>query len=126
MKLIKVMNERRTKFVRVIILWGISYTHSATAGYRNRVSPTNCYSSKDQGWFNCKYQLEIGHSVGFINPILYKLSAQNGIFHDIAIGNNNITNGNGAYKATLGWDACTSLGSPEGTKLMNTLENFHS
>ncbi|MFK4434509.1 protease pro-enzyme activation domain-containing protein [Bacillus sp. RC54] len=69
---------------------------------------------------------KLGHSVGFINPVLYKLSAQNGIFHDITIGNNNITNGNGAYKASSGWDACTGLGSPDGTKLMNALENFHS
>lgn len=68
---------------------------------------------------------KLGHSVGFINPVLYKLSDQNGIFHDITIGNNNITNGNGAYKATSGWDACTGLGSPDGTKLMNALENSH-
>ncbi|PED02866.1 peptidase S53 [Bacillus cereus] len=69
---------------------------------------------------------KLGHSVGFINPILYNFSAQNGIFHDITKGNNNITNGNGAYKASSGWDACTGLGSPDGTKLMNALENFHS
>ncbi|PGC22801.1 peptidase S53 [Bacillus pseudomycoides] len=69
---------------------------------------------------------KLGHSVGFINPVLYKLSAQAGIFHDITMGNNNITNGNGAYKASSGWDACTGLGSPDGTKLMNALENFHS
>ncbi|HFU7058100.1 TPA: protease pro-enzyme activation domain-containing protein [Bacillus cereus] len=69
---------------------------------------------------------KLGHSVGFINPILYNFSAQNGIFHDITMGNNNITNGNGAYKASSGWDACTGLGSPDGTKLMNALENFHS
>ncbi|PGS04377.1 MULTISPECIES: S53 family peptidase [Bacillus] len=69
---------------------------------------------------------QLGHSVGFINPALYKLSTQGGIFHDITIGNNNISNLNGAYMASSGWDACTGLGSPDGTKLMNALSNFHS
>ncbi|PFA26488.1 hypothetical protein CN390_28055, partial [Bacillus cereus] len=35
MKLTKVMDEIRTKFVKSSILRGISYTNSATARYRN-------------------------------------------------------------------------------------------
>ena len=36
-----------------------------------------------------------------------------------ATGFNDITEGdNGAYKAGPGWDACTGLGSPIGTKLI--------
>lgn len=68
---------------------------------------------------------QLGHSIGFINPVLYKLSTQTGIFHDITIGNNNVNNGNGAYKASSGWDACTGLGSPDGTNLMNAFENLN-
>ena len=28
---------------------------------------------------------------------------------------------NGAYRAVKGWDACTGLGSPDGTKLLNAI-----
>ena len=46
--------------------------------------------------------------VGFINPLLYgKPSA----FHDITSGNN------GTYAAAKGWDACTGMGSPDGTAI---------
>ena len=36
-------------------------------------------------------------------------------FHDITSGSN------GAYSAGPGWDACTGLGSPEGSTLLTTL-----
>ncbi|MGQ4706034.1 hypothetical protein [Bacillus thuringiensis] len=42
------------------------------------------------------------------------------------MGNDNITNGNGTYKANSGWNTCTGLRSPDGTKPMNALENSHS
>ncbi|MCC3380594.1 protease pro-enzyme activation domain-containing protein [Paenibacillus farraposensis] len=64
---------------------------------------------------------KLGHSVGFINPKLYTLSAQDNIFHDITTGNNDTIGENGPYKAQPGWDACTGLGSPDGTELMNKL-----
>jgi kumamolisin len=46
--------------------------------------------------------------LGFVNPTLY---ANGAAFHDITSGNN------GAYSAGPGWDACTGLGSPNGTAL---------
>jgi kumamolisin len=49
-----------------------------------------------------------GSSVGLIHPQLYKAA---NAFHDITQGNN------GAFSATVGWDACTGLGSPNGTAL---------
>ncbi|WP_254348951.1 MULTISPECIES: hypothetical protein [Paenibacillus] len=64
---------------------------------------------------------KLGHSVGFINPKLYTLSAQDNIFHDITTGNNDTIGENGPYKAQPGWDACTGLGSPDGTAIMNKL-----
>jgi kumamolisin len=57
----------------------------------------------------------LGKSLGFINPILYALPA--GVLHDITTGDN------GGYYAGPGWDACTGLGSPNGTRLLEALRN---
>jgi kumamolisin len=57
-------------------------------------------------------------SAGFINPILYKMP---GSFHDIVQGNNDIDGTLRKYSARRGWDACTGLGSPDGTKVMRGL-----
>jgi kumamolisin len=50
--------------------------------------------------------------VGFINQTAY---ATSGDFRDVTLGDN------GSYSAGTGWDACTGLGSPEGTKLLEQL-----
>ena len=44
--------------------------------------------------------------IGFANPVLYQNPSA---FHDITQGNN------GDFNAGPGWDACTGLGSPNGT-----------
>jgi kumamolisin len=54
----------------------------------------------------------IGHSVGFLNAALY--AAPQG-FSDITQGNN------GQFHAHEGWDACTGLGRPIGTRLLEAL-----
>jgi kumamolisin len=51
---------------------------------------------------------------GFLNPLLYEKFSKD-VLHDITVGNN------GAYKAAVGWDACTGLGSPNGVKLFQAL-----
>jgi kumamolisin len=56
----------------------------------------------------------LGASVGFVQPRLYAASASTG-FRDITQGNN------GAYSAGTGWDACTGLGSPNGSALLSAL-----
>src|SRR5262249_17024703 len=48
---------------------------------------------------------------GFLNPLLYDYGTPGGGFNDITSGSN------GAYRAGVGWDACTGLGSPKGTTL---------
>jgi kumamolisin len=48
---------------------------------------------------------------GFLNPLLYSASFA-AAFHDITTGSN------GGYNAGSGWDPCTGLGSPDGTKLL--------
>jgi kumamolisin len=53
---------------------------------------------------------KLGQPVGFLNPKLYSTG--------VAQAMRDITNGNnGAFTARPGWDACTGLGSPNGTPL---------
>jgi kumamolisin len=68
---------------------------------------------------------QLGHPVGFFNPTLYKLPVRGSVFHDITRGNNDSSRESGAYTAHRGWDACTGLGSPDGTKLANALRGLH-
>lgn len=58
---------------------------------------------------------QAGKAVGLLNPVLYQQGEAAGVFHDVTQGNN------GAYAAAAGWDACTGLGSPDGTKLLGVL-----
>ena len=66
----------------------------------------------------CRLAQATGRPFGLIQPLLYPgASAGNTAagFRDITSGNN------GAYAAGPGWDACTGLGSPEGTALLARL-----
>jgi kumamolisin len=55
---------------------------------------------------------KVGRPVGFLNPLLYQHT-------DVC---NDITDGtNGDYEAGSGWDPCTGLGSPDGSKLLRAL-----
>jgi len=53
-----------------------------------------------------------GGAVGYINPELYQHAAA---LNDITQGNN------GDFAAGPGWDACTGLGSPDGSALLSAL-----
>jgi kumamolisin len=55
----------------------------------------------------------LGSPLGLIQPKLYPLHAA---LHDITSGSN------GAYKAKKGWDACTGLGTPNGTAILAALK----
>jgi kumamolisin len=58
----------------------------------------------------------LGHPVGYLNPLLYSGQiANHGALHDITSGNN------GSYQARQGWDPCTGLGTPDGTKLLEVI-----
>jgi kumamolisin len=57
-----------------------------------------------------------GVAAGFVNPVIYAASAQKA-FRDITQGNN----GPGGYSAGPGWDACTGLGSPVGSAVIQVL-----
>ncbi|HZZ92041.1 MAG TPA: S53 family peptidase [Usitatibacter sp.] len=59
---------------------------------------------------------ELGHPVGFLNPMLYGPKGGSKVCRDITSGNN------GAYRAKSGWDACTGWGSPNGVRLVQALK----
>src|SRR5262249_18651734 len=59
------------------------------------------------------FNQQIGKPVGFWNPILY---SETGTLRDISIGTN------GSYAAAQGWDACTGLGAPVGSKMLAALK----
>lgn len=61
-------------------------------------------------------QKKAGTTAGFLNPLLYGAATA---FRDIVSGNNDIYGKlKGLYTAGVGWDACTGLGVPDGTKLL--------
>ena len=59
-----------------------------------------------------------GTRFGLLQPLIYK-----GVAPGVAAAgfNDIVTGTNGAYKAGPGWDACTGLGSPNGTALLSLL-----
>jgi len=59
-------------------------------------------------------------NVGFLNPFLYG-KAGTGIVHSVDSGTNAIKNTVKGYHAGTGWDACTGLGTPDGTAILNSL-----
>jgi kumamolisin len=67
----------------------------------------------------CRLAQSLGRPLGLLQPLLYA-SVTPG---HTAPGFRDITSGsNGAYSAGPGWDACTGLGSPEGTALLAALQ----
>ncbi len=59
-------------------------------------------------------------NVGLLNPFLYSNVAK-GVVHDVTSGTNAIKNTIKGYAAAQGWDACTGLGTPDGTAILNNL-----
>jgi kumamolisin len=59
-------------------------------------------------------------NVGFLNPFLYSNAAK-GVVRDVTSGTNAISKTIKGYEAGPGWDACTGLGTPDGTAILNNL-----
>ena len=59
-------------------------------------------------------------NVGFLNPFLYANAAK-GIVKDVTKGTNAIHDTLKGYSAGPGWDACTGLGTPDGTSILNSM-----
>ena len=60
---------------------------------------------------------QLGKNLGWFHPTLYGTLAQHKVLHDITSGTN------GAFKAGIGWDACTGLGTPNGQAILNLLQS---
>lgn len=58
--------------------------------------------------------------IGFINPIIYGLTAEEhmSLFHDVVSGSN------GAYNSAGGWDAVTGFGSMQADALLGKLQSY--
>jgi len=61
---------------------------------------------------------KLNKRVGFINDKLYAMSAQT--FRNIHNGSNDVA-GLGAYSASVGWNPCTGLGTPDAAKILANL-----
>ena len=61
---------------------------------------------------------KLGAALGDPHAALYQIGSR--AFRDITLGNN------GTYKAAVGWDACTGLGSPNGQALLSALAALKS
>jgi kumamolisin len=61
-----------------------------------------------------------GKNVGFLNPFLYA-NVGKGVCRDVVDGTNGITATVKGYDAGPGWDACTGLGTPDGTAILQAL-----
>jgi kumamolisin len=64
-----------------------------------------------------------GENVGFVNPTLYQIGSS--AFRDIVSPPgpaDNGFNGVAGYPVSVGWDACTGWGSPNGTALLASLK----
>ena len=59
---------------------------------------------------------QLGRNLGWFHPALYGALTQRKALRDITSGNN------GAYKASIGWDPCTGLGTPNGEAMLNVLK----
>lgn len=59
---------------------------------------------------------------GFINPLIYQIASSPlymNCFHDVTIGSNAWSGSPNQFFATVGYDLCTGLGTPNGTNLIN-------
>ena len=62
---------------------------------------------------------ELGHNVGFINPLLYEKLGPSGVLRKITAGTDDES---AAYcRPARGWNPCSGWGSPDGQKLVEAL-----
>jgi subtilase family serine protease len=66
-----------------------------------------------------------GHGLGPVNQALYTLASSGATyaadFHDVTVGNNQVTADIPGYDATAGWDPATGLGTPNAANLLPDL-----
>jgi kumamolisin len=65
----------------------------------------------------------LGRNLGFFNPLLYERLGPAGVFHSVLHGHNGIGELSG-FCAGPGWNAATGWGTPDGTRLLQTLKSM--
>jgi hypothetical protein len=85
---------------------------------------TSCVAPLYAGLF-AVLRSALGRAFGFLNPILYQLPSS--VFNDITYGKNDSNDGGNPpfYTAGAGRDACTGLGSIDGTPSCSTPRRPH-
>jgi len=102
-----------------------SYGGWTTVGGTSASSPT---FASIAGYLNSLSINKTGKPLGFMNPLLYKMAAdQPSAFTDIVSGDNKCTEDGCAstckgYLCTKGWDPVTGLGTPVLTEMMTYVE----
>jgi kumamolisin len=64
---------------------------------------------------------QLGHNIGYFNPLLYTKIGPADVLRNITVGDNSVHDVKG-YSAGLGWNSATGWGSPDGKKLLEALK----
>jgi len=102
-----------------------SYGGWTTVGGTSASSPTFAGVS---AYLNALSYEKTGKPLGFLNPLLYKMAAdQPSAFTDIVTGDNKCTEDGCAstckgYECTTGWDPVTGLGTPVASEMLKYVE----
>jgi len=79
-----------------------------------------------------EYRLQNGKSsLGFLNPLLYKMGKAKTGYHDVTVGNNredsmSIMKLSEGYTCTEGWDAVTGFGTPNFAEMLEFVKTLPS
>jgi kumamolisin len=112
-------NKKRGRGVPDIAMSATGYftrvdtTESATGGGTSAVAPL-------MAALVARLNQAKKKNVGFLNPFLYA-NVRKGVVHDVTSGTNAIKDTIKGYRAGPGWDACTGLGTPDGTAILKNL-----
>jgi len=103
-----------------------SYGGWTTVGGTSASSPT---FASVASYLNAAAVKKTGKPLGFLNPLLYKMAAeQPSAFTDITVGDNKCTEDGcfsscKGYEAHKGWDPVTGLGTPVATEMLSYVES---
>lgn len=110
----------------------VGHNYIIWIGGPTQVDGTSCSSPVFAGMVSLwnAQRLKAGKPVlGFLNPMLYKLGAMGGYYHDVTTGDNTCTEdgcvqGCTGFGATTGWDATTGWGTPNFSKIMSYVQSL--
>jgi uncharacterized protein YjbI with pentapeptide repeats len=102
---------------------------SAHTGYRVFIGGqwiiTGATSASASLWagFIALLNQQLGRNLGYFNPLLYQKLGPAGALRNVTGGDNG-GGGVKGYACTVGWNACTGWGTPDGKKLIDALRSL--